>query len=272
METTPQPPASPPSNADGSASPARRPDLRNALRAFLVLDLAVRLLVWCGALALSITAFNALDAWPRHSLTETDLRHAWYWAKRLGWFILLFNVIYVGELLVLRLLIPTTREGRYPMTGRWPGRQIIWSSLIAALVKARYLAPFPGFLVFHIANLPPMCWLMAPIFGPKSRSCYATEPGILDPHLVSIGRNVVIGFNVIIVSHYQDRDWAVVERTIIDDNVVLGGQATIMGGVHIREGAMIGSCSLVLPNTVVGPNEFWAGVPARKIRDLPPVQ
>jgi hypothetical protein len=25
----------------------------------------------------------------------------------------------------------------------------------------------------------------------------------------------------------------------------------------------------VLPNTVIGPNEFWGGVPAKKMRDLP---
>ena len=27
--------------------------------------------------------------------------------------------------------------------------------------------------------------------------------------------------------------------------------------------------AIVLPNTIVGPNEFWGGVPAKKIRDLP---
>ena len=30
--------------------------------------------------------------------------------------------------------------------------------------------------------------------------------------------------------------------------------------------------AVVLPGTTVGPNEFWAGVPARKIRDLPSVE
>jgi hypothetical protein len=246
-------------------------DSRGALRGFLVLDLFVRLLVWTGALALSLAAFNALGAWPTESPVGATLSPAWQWARRLGWWILLFNIAYVTELVVLRLLVPTPREGRYPTTGRIPNRQLIWSSLIATLTKARYEAPFPGFLVFHVANLPPMCWLMEPIFGPRSRSCHVTDPCILDPHLVRLGRNVVIGFNAAITGHYQERDSVVFKRTIIEDDVVIGGHAAIFGGVHIRAGAMIGSGAVVLPNTVVGPNEFWAGVPAKKRRELPPL-
>ena len=248
---------------------ASAPDLRNALRGFLLLDLFVRLLVWTGALGLSIAAFNALDAWPKQSLVGAGFPLAWFWAKRVGWCILFFNVFYVAELVVLRLLIPTPKEGRYSTSGRTPNRQLIWSGLLAALVKARYEAPFPGFLVFHVANLPPMCWLMGPIFGPKSRSCHATDPRILDPQGVQLGRNVVIGFNATVAAHYQERDAVTITRTIIEDNVVVGGHAVIFGGVHIKAGAIIGAGAIVLPNTVVGPNEFWGGIPARKIRDLP---
>jgi carbonic anhydrase/acetyltransferase-like protein (isoleucine patch superfamily) len=43
----------------------------------------------------------------------------------------------------------------------------------------------------------------------------------------------------------------------------------IYGGVHIHAGAMIGAGALVLPNAVVGPEKFRAGLPAKKVRDLP---
>ena len=245
------------------------PDFRNALRGFLLLDLFVRLIVWTGALGLSIGVFNALDLWPKESIVGAGFGLAWFWAKRAGWCILFFNVFYVAELVVLRLLVPAPKEGRYPITGRRPSRQLVWAGLLGALAKARYEAPFPGFLVFHIANLPPMCWLMGPIFGPKSRSCYATDPRILDPQGVQLGRNVVIGFNATVAAHYQERDALTIKRTIIEDDVVIGGHAVIYGGVHIHGGAIIGAGAIVLPNTVVGPNEFWGGVPAKKIRDLP---
>ena len=244
-------------------------DLCWILRASLALDLFVRLTVWGGAFALSVATFSALSIWPQTELTEANLPMAARWAARVASWMLLFNVVYVAELVVLRLVIPKPREGRYTKSVSNPGWQLFLSSMCAALNKARYFAPFPGFLVFQVANLPPMCWLMGPIFGPKSRSCYAMEPHILDPHLVELGRNVVIGFNATVAGHYQQRDAWVIKRTIIEDNVVIGGHAVVYGGVHIHVGAVIGAGAIVLPNTVIGPNEFWAGLPARKVRDLP---
>ena len=249
---------------------APRPrDMRPALRVSLALDLFARLTIWGAALALSLAAFHALNAWPEATPTQADLRLAARWAGCLAWFVLLYNVIYVAELVLLRLFIPTPREGRYAKTGGPVNRQLVWATLLMALNKARYFPPFPGFLVFHVANLPPMCWLMGPIFGPKSRSCYALEPAILDPHLVELGRNVVIGFNATVAGHYQERDAWVLKRTVIEDEVVIGGHAVIYGGVHIGAGAAVGAGAIVLPNTVIGPNEFWGGIPAKKIRDLP---
>ncbi len=244
-------------------------DMRPTLRASLALDLFARLTIWCAALALSLAAFHALDVWPKPGPTQADLPLAIRWAARLGWFALLFNLVYVAELVVLRLLIPTPREGRYPKSGGPFNRQLIWATLLTALNKARCYPPFPGFLVYQVSNLPPMCWLMGPIFGPKSRSCYTLEPSILDPHLVELGRNVVIGFNATIAGHYQERDAWILKRTIIEDDAVIGGHAVIYGGVHIGAGAAVGGGAIVLPNTVIGPNEFWGGVPAKKIRDLP---
>ena len=256
------------STREAEGTPQLR-DMRPALRVSLALDLLARLSIWSAALGLSLAAVYALDAWPQTNPTQSDLPRAIRWAGRLAGFVLLFNVIYVAELLLLRLLIPTPREGRYPKAAGTFSRQLIWAMLLMALNKARYFPPFPGFLVFQVANLPPMCWLMGPIFGPRSRSCYAVEPAILDPHLVELGRNVVIGFNATVAGHYQERDAWVLKRTVIEDNVIIGGHAVVYGGVHIGAGAAVGAGAIILPNTVIGPNEFWGGVPAKKIRDLP---
>jgi len=244
-------------------------DMRPALRASLALDLLVRLTVWTGAFALSVWVFTALAFWPRGAPFDAGGRLAVKWAFALGWWILLFNAAYLAVLLVLRLIFPVPREGRYAKAAGVLDRQLIWASLTAALNKARYAAPFPAFLVFHLANLPPLCWLLGPVFGPRSRSCYALEPNILDPHMVEIGRNVVIGFGATIAGHYQERDAWFIQRTIIEDNVVIGGHAVIYGGVQIRAGAVIAAGAVVLPNTVVGANELWGGVPAKRLRELP---
>lgn len=256
----------------GSKSGARPIDQRNVLQGFLVLDVIARLFIWSTAFVLTTAAFTALGAWPQQGLLDADLKSVVQWGWRVALWIIVFNIIYVAELVVLRLPIPTPREGRYATNVRRPDRQVLWSCLVALLSKARLEAPFPGFLVFHLANLPPLRWLMGPIFGPKSRSCYVTDPRIIDPHLVSVGRNVVIGFNATVAGHYQERDAVVFKRTIIEDDVIVGGHVGIGGGAHIKSGAVIGAGSVVLPNTVVGANEFWWGVPARRVRDLGPLE
>ena len=49
---------------------------------------------------------------------------------------------------------------------------------------------------------------------------------------------------------------------------MIGEGATILDGAHICEGAAIAPGSIVTPRKTVGSGEVWAGIPARKIRDL----
>ena len=239
-------------------------DAIHGLRGFLVLDAFVRLFIWAGSLAFCAALFTHYDLWPSQTIVGANLPTAWAWAGTLVKWIVAYNSIYVLMLIVLRLPIPTPREGRYSLVpGKIPSIQLVWSCLIATLTKARFEAPFPAFLVFHMANLPPLSWLMSVVFGPRSKSCYVTDPRIIDPHLVSVGRNVVIGINAIIAAHYQEKDAVIIKRTIIEDDVIIGA-SVLMSGAHIKRGATIGAGAVVLPGTVVGENEQWAGNPARR--------
>ena len=56
------------------------------------------------------------------------------------------------------------------------------------------------------------------------------------------------------------------QPVVIDDDVWIGANSTILKGVHIGKGSVIASNSLVNKN--VGQNELWGGVPARKIKDI----
>jgi len=247
---------------------ARTTDSLTGLRLFLILDATVRLLLWGGSLALATGLFTSLGLWPAGGLVGASLRHAWDWACILMQWIIAYNLVYVVLLILVRLPIPTPREGRYELVpGRIPDRQLVWSCLLATLTKARFEAAFPAILVFHTANLPPLCWLMSGVFGPKSKSCYVTDPRLIDPHLISIGRNVVIGLGATIAAHYQEQGVVIIKRSIIEDDVVIGANA-VMSGVHVQRGAIIAAGAVVLPGSVVGPNEYWSGNPARRRREL----
>lgn len=251
------------------------PDPRITLQGFLFMDAACRVAIWSIALAAALAATAALRDWPATGPADGGVAWALHWAGAAAAFLVCFNLAYVLLLVLFRLLVPTPRPGVYSMA-RPPdfstagGRQLLYSSFVAVLTKARYEAPFPAFLVFHVSNLPPMVWLMGRVFGPRSKSCYITDPVILDPHLVEIGRNVVLGSGCNIAGHCQLPDLLVLRKTIIEDDVVIGANSTIFGGVHVQRGAMVAAGSVVPPFTIIGPCEYWSGVPAVKIRDLPP--
>ncbi|MFH1419247.1 MAG: DapH/DapD/GlmU-related protein [Planctomycetota bacterium] len=255
-----------------NTSTVKTGDAKLGLQGLLLLDVAVRLFIWSSSLAFTVAVMTALDDWPDGSIVGAKLGLAWKWGEKLTHAILLFNLFYVAHLVIIRLLLPTPKEGSYSMTPGTPfDRQIIWAALLAMLTKARYHAPFPGFLVFHIANLPPMRWFMNNIFGPKSKSCYVLDPIIGDPHLTEIGRNVVFGFNSSVTCHTQQRDSVTVKKVVIGDDVLIGANAVIFSGCEIQRGAVILSGAVVSPNTMIGECEVWGGMPARKIKDQPPL-
>jgi len=258
-EPSPEPPPSPPL--------ARY--LTVSLRWLTLLEIVVRMFIWGAAFCLTVGIFNILGAWPRHGLLQVSAGEVAAWGRALVRFVLLYNAWYLLLLMLLRLPIPTPREGEYSLSSRLPAWPVLFSALLATLTKARYEAPFPAFLVHAFANLPPFCWLLSATAGPRSQSAFVTPPLLLDPHLITIGRNVTIGFNAIIAGHVADRERVLFKRVVIEDEAVVGAETVICPGCHIGRGAVIQTRSLLLPNTVVGPNEYWAGNPARRRREVP---
>jgi carbonic anhydrase/acetyltransferase-like protein (isoleucine patch superfamily) len=73
-----------------------------------------------------------------------------------------------------------------------------------------------------------------------------------------IGNNVSIGHR------------AIVHGCTIEDNVLIGMGAIVMDHARIGENSIIAAGSVVLENTIVEPNSLYAGVPAKKIKDIEP--
>ncbi|MBK8268149.1 MAG: hypothetical protein IPK83_07500 [Planctomycetes bacterium] len=243
----------------------------NGLRAFLALDAVVRLALWAGSLSLTTACITWLGDWPTTSLVRADFRTAFQWFGTFTQFAFLFNVWYVLLLIVLRLPIPTPKQGKYSLKpGKPPDRQLVWACFIASLTKARYEPPFPGFLVHHVASLPPFCWVYNAVFGPKTKSCNVTDVRFLDPFGIEVGKNVVFGLGAIISAHAQGRDDITIRKTVIEDNVIFGGNVMVYDGCTIKQGAVILGGAALKSNTVVGENEVWGGIPAKKLKTLPP--
>jgi carbonic anhydrase/acetyltransferase-like protein (isoleucine patch superfamily) len=71
-----------------------------------------------------------------------------------------------------------------------------------------------------------------------------------------IGNNVSIGHN------------AIVHGCVIEDNVLVGMGAIVMDNVQVGSNSIIAAGAVVLENTIIAPGSIYAGVPAKKVKDI----
>jgi carbonic anhydrase/acetyltransferase-like protein (isoleucine patch superfamily) len=71
-----------------------------------------------------------------------------------------------------------------------------------------------------------------------------------------IGNNVSIGHN------------AIVHGCTVEDNVLIGMGAIVMDRVRIGQNSIIAAGAVVLEDTEVPPGSIFAGVPAKKVKDI----
>jgi len=87
------------------------------------------------------------------------------------------------------------------------------------------------------------------------------------PGQIEIGDNVVIGYNTTVLGHeFLVREWRI-GRVVIEKDVTIGANCTLLPGIIIGEGAVVSAMSLV--NRDIPPHSFWGGVPVREIRPAP---
>ena len=72
----------------------------------------------------------------------------------------------------------------------------------------------------------------------------------------AIGNNVSIGHN------------AIVHGCTVHDNVLIGMGAIVMDNAVIGSNSIIAAGAVILENTTVEPGSIYAGVPAKKVKDI----
>lgn len=75
-------------------------------------------------------------------------------------------------------------------------------------------------------------------------------------HPTIIGNNVSIGHN------------AIVHGCVIENDVLIGMGAIVMDNCIVKSNVIIGAGSVVTQNSVLESNAIYAGIPARKVKDL----
>ncbi|MBS1686414.1 MAG: gamma carbonic anhydrase family protein [Bacteroidetes bacterium] len=100
-----------------------------------------------------------------------------------------------------------------------------------------------------------------------------------DVHYIRIGNKVNIQDGAVIHCTYQKSPTticdfvsighrAIVHGCTIEDNVLIGMGAIVMDNAVIKKNSIIAAGAIVLENTVVESGTIYAGIPAKKVKDL----
>lgn len=79
-----------------------------------------------------------------------------------------------------------------------------------------------------------------------------------EKHATTIGNNVSIGHS------------AIVHGCTVKDNVLIGMGAIVMDRAVVGSNSIVAAGAVVLEGTVIPPGSIYAGVPAKKVKDISP--
>jgi len=108
-------------------------------------------------------------------------------------------------------------------------------------------------------------WFNAVIRGDVNSICLGNKVNVQDGAVIHctyektkviIGNNVSIGHN------------AIVHGCVIEDDVLVGMGAIVMDNVRVGSNCIIAAGAVVLENTMIEPGSIYAGVPAKKVKDI----
>jgi acetyltransferase-like isoleucine patch superfamily enzyme len=108
------------------------------------------------------------------------------------------------------------------------------------------------------------------LLGAKIGKNVAVGGVITDPMLTRIQDYAVIGQDSVITSHTIVRDKIFLETVYIEQGATIGINAVIMPGVVVGKNSIVAPGAVVLMDTKIPPNEFWGGIPAKKIKNVEP--
>lgn len=141
----------------------------------------------------------------------------------------------------------------------YSGKGFQWASYNAIILLVRYSC-------INWLRVTPLICLFHRFMGMKLGKRVQINTAVIgDSNLITIGDDTVIGGDVTLIGHSAERGNLVTAKVAIGANVTVGLMAIVMPGVTIGDRAIIAANAFLPKGTVVGPDEVWAGVPAKKI-------
>ena len=125
---------------------------------------------------------------------------------------------------------------------------------------------YPVYKLLNIFVLPPLKSFYLRLIGAKiGKNVFLAGEEWLDPCLIEIGENTMIGGRAMILGHIGEED-LVLRKTKIGKNCLIGGETFIMPGVTIEDNVVLGAKSFVPKNAILKKGKIYVGIPAKELK------
>lgn len=128
-----------------------------------------------------------------------------------------------------------------------------------------YLVLFNSLIRTHFIPVPLMRLVYQALGTKFGRNSYSAGV-ILDPPLVEMGDNCIIGHDAVLFAHAIEGRRFSLGRIRLGDNVTIGARAVVMSDVVVGDGAIVSAGAVVRKGARIGVGEVWGGVPAKPLR------
>lgn len=112
----------------------------------------------------------------------------------------------------------------------------------------------------------PLMRLVYQVLGAKLGENTYSSGIILDPKFVSMGDHCLVGQYALLVPHVIEGEKLAHYAIEIGNHVTIGAHAVVLAGVKISDRAIVATGAIVTKGTVIGADEVWGGVPAKRLK------
>ncbi|MEA2054023.1 MAG: DapH/DapD/GlmU-related protein [Candidatus Thermoplasmatota archaeon] len=125
---------------------------------------------------------------------------------------------------------------------------------------------YPTYKLINIFVLPQLKSFYLSLIGCKiGKNVFLAGEEWIDPCMVEIGENTMIGGRAMILGHIAEEN-LLLRRTKIGKNCLIGGGSFIMPGVVIEDNVVVGAKAMVPKDMVLKSGKTYVGIPAKPIK------
>ena len=136
----------------------------------------------------------------------------------------------------LKKIVVKTKNPLWHMYQYVNGLKVFKNTFIVELCRYLPNVRIKHWLYRHVLNME---------IGSHSAFAYKVVPDILNPSLIHVGENCVIGYNTTILTHEFLVDEYRTGKVYIGDNTLIGANVTILPGVTIGSNVKVGAGTVV---------------------------